>query len=286
MLLSDLPKAAEKRGSVISNHTRKGYKKFARQLIAFLGDRELDNIKRKDIDEWQRWLEKRVSPITANSYKRGLRAMLNRCGYGKLSKRIKLKPEPILRNKAALDSDLDKVLCLASLRDAALILIMAETGCRRAAVAGLKCENVRIWQTANSEHRFAAKVMEKGGREVLLLGGERVSLAVRLWLAVRPFPRAAHLFTRFDKEKPLSNDHITKILAKLKERAKIPKERNINPHSFRHRFAQVMLEKHDLALVSQLMGHADPMTTARVYARRRTDTIATTYFGDDDFILP
>ena len=65
------------------------------------------------------------------------------------------------------------------------------------------------------------------------------------------------------------------IVSAIVEKAGISE--NFTPHSFRHAYATRMYQvTHDLALVQDLLGHANPSTT-RIYAQIYPEDMKATY---------
>jgi integrase/recombinase XerD len=65
--------------------------------------------------------------------------------------------------------------------------------------------------------------------------------------------------------KRLTEDAVGEVLRRLKQRAGV--KGPVNPHAFRHGFAREWLRNGgDIAVLSKVLGHADPSTTMRSYA--------------------
>ena len=63
---------------------------------------------------------------------------------------------------------------------------------------------------------------------------------------------------------PMHPDTVTDWMAKFSERHSLP---HINPHAFRHTMASMLYyNKVDTISISKRLGHAQPSTTANIYA--------------------
>ncbi|MCC6972962.1 MAG: site-specific integrase [Anaerolineae bacterium] len=152
----------------------------------------------------------------------------------------------------------------AGVRDAAILAVLY-AGLRRAEVSTLELGH---WFPGDSR----LVVHGKGRKEraaYLPPGGHR---ALEAWVNLRGFTDGA-LFTRIGKGgvltlAPISSQAVYVILQRRAESAGVE---NITPHDLRRTFVSNLLEAGaDTVIVSKLVGHADPKTTAR-YDRRPED---------------
>jgi integrase len=151
----------------------------------------------------------------------------------------------------------------AGARDTALLAVLIATGMRRAEAAGLKLSDVDL---------ATGKVIirGKGDKErtgYLSAGAQR---AVRDWLAIRG-QAAGALICVINKggaifpERHMSPTAVHYIVRKRAGDAGVA---NMTTHDFRRTFGGELLDAgQDIVVVSDLMGHADPRTTAG-YDRR------------------
>ncbi len=287
-LLLDVPNivSINKYGVIdIKPGTVQAYRLACQSFLKFL---ERDNIKfgklsKKKIFKWSdRWLgEQSISVHTANSYRRSLKAMLRKCGREDLAEPIHQAKPPARESKAMSDENLAKALMYASVRDAAIIMFIRDSGARRGAVCSLRYENFRIWCGDSGDLRMAAKVWTKGDKYDLVLAGHQCATAVNLWLSIRPVQSAEYLFTTSDG-RPLHPQTLNSVFKRLRVQAKIPADENFFPHSLRHRFAQKMLDELDAKVVSQLMGHSKVSTTLDIYGHRDEESLINSYFSRND----
>lgn len=148
----------------------------------------------------------------------------------------------------------------AGIRDRALLLFLADTGCRVGGLLGLKPADVDL-------DRGRAVVYEKGDKTRTVPFTRFTAQMIRAWLAVRPL-QASTLFCGLSDQKratPLTYAGVYQILLRLKRKAGV--QGRVNPHSFRHGFArEYLINGGDLATLAQLMGHTSVTVTASYYA--------------------
>jgi integrase len=272
----------------LSSATIKQYRCSLANLLLFLGDHEMSALLTPDLAAWCDWvhMQPHIRPTTGNSYRRSIRALLRRVDRADLAKGITLRIEPRTVDKAISEEDFARLLSVASVRDAAILLFLAESGCRRGAISRLKVSDLIIAQVGN-EYRVAARTMQKGrhgGRPITVFAGHRAGWALHRWLSSRPFPNAEYVFTSLQNGQPLRPASVSDIIHRLKKRAGIPKSRFVCCHAFRHRFAKAQLERLDLKTVSELMGHSSTRVTER-YINHTVDDLANAFFGDDLFTV-
>jgi len=179
--------------------------------------------------------------------------------------RIRMPTAQRREPKAADLADLKRLLEAAGddragIRDRALLIFLADTGCRVGGLLGLKPSDLDL-------DRGRAIVFEKGDKTRTVPFTRFTAHMIRLWLAVRP-GQAATLFCGLSGQRyatPLTYAGIYQILLRLKRKAGVTGR--VNPHSFRHGFArEYLLNGGDLATLAQIMGHSDVRVTASYYA--------------------
>ncbi len=161
---------------------------------------------------------------------------------------------------------------LAWRRDLAAVLALASSGMRAGELVAL-----RRGDLVAADH--GAYVRGKGNKMRF------VRLSREAWAAVSAYqaetwpdgtPAARNetpVFCRHDRgagdrRLPISTRTLQEIVERLARRAGID-DFHMHPHSLRHHFATRFMEAtHDLAMVQDALGHADPNTT-RVYAKTK-----------------
>lgn len=146
------------------------------------------------------------------------------------------------------------------IRDRAILLFLADTGCRVGGLLGLKPADVDL-------NYGRAVVYEKGDKTRVVPFTRFTAQMIRTWLTVRP-STASTLFCGLSNQKqatPLTYAGVYQILLRLKRKAGV--QGRVNPHSFRHGFArEYLINGGDLATLAQLMGHTNVQVTASFYA--------------------
>lgn len=190
-------------------------------------------------------------------------------------KRIKLK-EPKKFPGCLTDEDVERLVdACATNRDAALILLLRNTGIRRGELLGLHLEDV-LWQK-----RRIFIVRRKNPNGALAKGCEReipiLQNSVNVMAALEHYlnyeypseaERLGHgmLFVNLDGEyrgQPMTADRLNKMIGSLRPKTGI----EAHPHLFRHTFATRMLQaKYPEQYVQQLLGHRSISTTKDIYS--------------------
>lgn len=117
-------------------------------------------------------------------------------------------------------------------RDNALLRFLLETGCRRSEVVGIKVADLDLTNGV-------AHVLGKGNRKRVVSFGPRTSSAIYAYLIERD--RHRHVSSPFlwlGQAGPLSGDALASIVARRARQAGLG---HLNPHRFRHTFADLWL---------------------------------------------
>lgn len=167
--------------------------------------------------------------------------------------------------KGISEEDLVQMFAAAksSPRDLALLLFLADTGCRIGGLAGLTLADLDL-------DARTAIVREKGKRGRLrvrvVFYNPPTATALRDWIAEREiWPGAGRTDRVFVGHKgAMTANGIYQAVVKIGERAGV--RSRCNPHAFRHGLARALLERGlDLARVSRILGHSDVRITSRFY---------------------
>jgi site-specific recombinase XerD len=161
---------------------------------------------------------------------------------------------------------------LELLRDRALMLTLFCTGMRREEVARLDRYDVQDgWADR-------ALITGKGDKERVVFFDERTQSALREYLAARD-DALAPMFLRHDNHRGRSAGHagerwrlspqsVWAIVKRYARAAGVP----ATTHHFRHSKASVLLNRGaSLSEVQDILGHASPETTKRIYAHYQTE---------------
>lgn len=265
---------------VISPATERWLRASARRLAGFLGgDRELDRVTPREVQAWVQWeFGRGVSAVYVNSLLRGVKTL-----YGRLQKNgivsvnpaepVRFVAEPRLSPKGILEDDYRAMASAATnSRDRAILAVLWDSGCRLGGLLSMRVDRMERWNGPGGWPQFALLVVEKGDRPRMVYVGrsEVEGRALAAWLDARPAMGPPGIFLAFDVPlRVMSAVAVQHVLRRLRQAARIPKDRPSNAHSFRHGFAIRMLDEgEDLAAVSQWLGHHSPEFTAARYAVR------------------
>lgn len=170
------------------------------------------------------------------------------------------KPQRGRVPKAISEGDLLRMIEAArdDPRDLALVLFLADTGCRRGGLVGLRLADLAL------DHG-RAWVTEKGDKRRAVFLSEPTIRVLAAWLAVRPAVGHDRVWLSHSTGEPLTGDGAAQVLQRLGKRAGCTGPHGA--HSFRHGFArQWILAGGDLATLADVMGHAEVSTTWAAYA--------------------
>ena len=150
---------------------------------------------------------------------------------------------------------------ILDLRDRAIMLFLADTGCRVGGLCGLRMDDVNLAE-------LQAVVTEKGEKTRVVNFVEMTADALRAWLAARPEVTSDALFLSMNRwgqfKGPLTRITVARMLNRRAENAGI--EGKVNPHSFRHAFARdFLMSGGDLGSLCDIMGHSSVLVTKEFY---------------------
>ena len=239
------------------------YEERVGYVLAFLEERgvvELGAVCPGDLDAYVVGLRRRgLSPSSIAGYIQAIKAFFGWCVLRRHLERSpaehlkKPKLERGGRSKAMDRGDLGRLLGAADgrSRDHAVLLFLADTGCRVGELVKLRVGDVCLEQC---EARVNGK---SGGRWVEFT--ERTAEALRAWLAVRDVDGEAVF--------GMTANAVRLMLRRLGARAGV--KGRVNPHSIRHLVGQAWLDDGaNLELVRQKLGHKDIQVTAMFYSHQ------------------
>lgn len=267
-----------------SQETIKGYRRKLKQFLAFFGDVAVEEIATDDLRRyiahlWERptrWADhpKRkeqkgsLSPYTVASHVRAIKRLFNFLeaeGVIEVNPTRRIRtPDPRQREPKAIT--LQDFLALLAVtegegvldrRDRAIILLLADTGCRVGGLCGLRVQDVDLG-------RGLAMVTEKGDKTRLVPFTKPTSEALQAWLEVHP--QSPWLFVSLGSRAKgaLSPNGVAQMLRRRAKQAGV--RGKVNPHSFRHAFArEYLMDGGDLASLSALLGHKSVEVTRKFY---------------------
>ncbi len=213
-----------------------------------------------------------LSPFTVAGRVRALKRLFNFLVDEELldanpARRIKTPHPRRVIPKGITHADLGRLLDstkaggLLDLRDRAIMLLLADTGCRLSGLCGLRLSDVEL------EARRAL-VTEKGEKTRPVYFLDLTANALGAWLKVRPNADTDALFLSLTRwgtpQGPLTGVTVSRMLSRRAERVGITGK--VNAHSFRHAFARdFLMSGGDLAALSDLLGHSDVLVTKEFY---------------------
>lgn len=226
--------------------------------------------------------QRKARPATVNAYFRILRALTNFClAEGLLTesplKNIRAPKIPKDQIQPFSEEQVQALLDAARRgltpdRDAAIMLLLVDTGMRVSELCGLVMSDI---DRGSGELR----VLGKGNKERTIHMGVKARRA--LWRHLEANRRRAEpsepLFTSFRGHthgSALGISGVEQMIHNAGERANIPSSIRCSPHTFRHTFAINFLRNGgDLFELQELMGHEDP-TILRRYVKYAAQDLA------------
>lgn len=207
--------------------------------------------------------EKNWKPATKRKMIKGVKSFFNwLVKYDVLEKsparaiKTKRLPTYVSRDKAIAERELKDVISYVRFkpRDYALIMFLADTGCRAGGCCGLRVDDIDL-------DTLTASVTEKGNKTRQVAFGQDTANALRAWLLHRPTSAGAYVFSR--TERPLTPPSISVIVRRACKKVGI---RSLGSHSLRHRKGHQLADnKVAPSIAATALGHADPVVTLQNY---------------------
>jgi integrase/recombinase XerD len=280
---------------VVSPNTIKFYSNRLPSLVKILGDKEISEVSLDDLRLWRSKLSKRevkyeghkyhpevqgkLSPYTIRQYVRCAKRFFKWLVEDEKldhnpADRLRMPPKPDIPRKGISKTDLFKIVAAAEescVRDLAIVLFLADTGCRVGGLANLKIENIDL-------KNRRATVFEKGkggnAKKRVVFYGSKTAYALSSLITQRPPDEEINqeaieyvLLSCIKSNgyyKKLSEEGIYRMLKRLAKKWGI--EKGFNPHNFRHGAIRGWLANGmPLSLASQLAGHSSVTVTADIY---------------------
>lgn len=250
--------------------TEYSYRYPIRNMADFCGPaRPLDKIDSATLAEYVLSVRNRPevnSPATIGRYTKTIKAFFNYCvRMGWLDKspadalRYVGTSKRIRKDKAMTDAELEQILDYAKWRprDYALILFLADTGCRAGGAAGLQVQDINF-------EAMTAIVTEKGNKTRTVWFGPETRRALEDWLKRRPRDAGAYVFSMDGAR--LKNAIIGQIIRRITKKIGI---RSLGSHSLRHRKAFQMADHRVVpSVAATALGHESPSILLEFYYPR------------------
>lgn len=245
--------------------TRRAYAQGVEMMRDFIGPaRPVNSIKPAHLIEFQNEVRSRgLSQSTVNKHIKSVKTFFNwLVSIEELpaspAHAIKLKrmSRAIDRDRAMTDAEYAAVLDYVKWkpRDHALILFLADTGCRAGGAAGLRVDDLDL------ENR-TAHVTEKGDKRRPVWFGDECANAIRRWLLARPAAAGPYVFNRDGQQ--ISGRAVSGVVRNACKRVGV---RSLGSHSLRHRKGHQLADAHVAPTVAATaLGHENPQTTLESY---------------------
>lgn len=283
--------------------TARAYAGCLHPLLEVLGPaREADRVRPIELTEYIHDLmsdERGLSEATQQKHIKTIKTFfrwLHRMEISDSDKSKNLRQKRISRqidrNKAMKDDELEAILTYAQYfpRNYAIILFLADTGCRAGGVATLRIgRSIDPDQTPTAPglylDRYMAIVTEKGDKMRPVAFGKKTAGALAEWLLQRP--QADHDFVFTWGKNRLTPEAVSQIVRRACKRVGI---RSLGAHSLRHRKGHQLADSgQPITVAATVLGHSDPMITAMFYYPndwgRALDAMSQLFVEDTDETL-
>ena len=263
----------------LSKNTILAYQSDLADFFEFLGEVNLEDIKRKNFSLFTKHLAR--NNLTPSTITRKIASLKGFFKYLSFKRIIKTNPSNAL-NSPKLPKKLPKVLTITEVdkilqenlsdRDYAIIELLYSAGVRVSELTELELKNIDLAQKT-------VKIFGKGSKERIVPIGQRCCDCIRKYLKKRElialkYNSKPFLFLEEDGKK-ITRQKVYKIIHTLGNGI----DKNISPHTLRHSFATHLLERGaDLRVVQELLGHSSIVTT-QLYTHISKKTLREVYFN-------
>lgn len=245
------------------------YRAGIRVLLDFTGDVAVDVISRQTLLHWHNHLKAEgYAPKTISGYSKGVKRLFSwLVEEGLLEESpagvLKIRERQTQTPKAITEADYQALLGAARLdpRLHLFILLLADTGARVAEIASITLEAIAF---DHRQQRGKIWVEGKGDKGRFVLFGSVVYRELNAYLMYRKETNHPYLFASRATDTHMRPNSLRYALYQAAERAGV--RGRVNPHSFRHRFARIFLQRGgDMASLSRLLGHSSVTITLKYY---------------------
>ncbi|MDB5657347.1 MAG: hypothetical protein JWQ94_4960 [Tardiphaga sp.] len=276
-----------------SKRTAEAYTSALIRFVGFLEGRDVLHATTDDVNLFGGiWLHKQgVTPVSRRPYIAAVREFYK---WLVSTKALSIDPAaglsyPKVGRKLPLMMTLDNAEKLmwapdfstfTGVRDAAILSLLLGCGLRREGVSSLNESNL-VQTDTKGDRRYMLKVIEKGEKERMMPVPREVDMVLRLYLEHEELKRVDRALRDGDQVLFISTNNMTvpaheyigerrrmapkaiwEVVRKHGKAAGIPAAQ-LHPHAMRHLYGTELLESDvDLLVRQELMGHADPKSTA------------------------
>lgn len=230
-----------------------------RQLVQFLGDKDMSEITIDDVARWEKWLNKSRCLNTVRNYITRLRVVADYMALLGVPS-IKAALIPIPRREATVPTFLTPseveamIACSYSLRNAFTISLLYSSGIRLS-------ELIQLNRGQIVDRQFT--VIGKGNKPRLCFIDERTEHLMEHYLRTRE-DRADALIISAQNKARMTPTNVQLLIRNSATRAGITKK--VTPHTLRHSFATNFLRNNgNMRYLSTMLGHAS-LDTTMMYA--------------------
>ncbi len=268
-----------------SNNTIIAYRNNIIQLIEYLNDNKIDDIKKVDYDIIRNYLSYLYNKkYEAKSISRMISSMRRFFKYLKSNSIISNNPMLLISNpkvekklpKYLTINEIEKLLNTpdmsdsVGIRDAFILELLYVSGIRVSELV-----NIKINDITPTEKKI--KILGKGNKERYVLYGSRCMNLLNKYMSIREnflkYPNEYLILSKTGRK--LNTREVRNIINRIKSKAGI--DISISPHTFRHTFATHMLnEGADLRAVQELLGHEN-LSTTTIYTHLTNEKLRRTY---------
>ena len=268
-----------------SNNTIIAYRNNVMQLIEYLNDNKIDDIKKVDYDTIRNYLSYlHGKKYEAKSISRMISSLRSFFKYLKANNIISNNPMLLISNpkvekklpKYLTINEVEKILNTpdmsdsVGIRDAFILELLYVSGIRVSELVNIKLSDVET-----SEKKI--KILGKGSKERYVLYGSRCEELLNKYMCVRnrflKYPNECLILSKTGRK--LNTREVRNIINRIKTKAGV--DISISPHTFRHTFATHMLnEGADLRAVQELLGHEN-LSTTTIYTHLTNEKLRRTY---------
>ena len=268
-----------------SNNTIIAYRNNVMQLIDYLNNNNINDIKKVDYDTIRNYLSYLYNKkYEAKSISRMISSMRSFFKYLKSNSIISNNPMLLISNpkvekklpKYLTINEIEKLLNTpdmsdsVGIRDAFILELLYVSGIRVSELV-----NIKINDITPTEKKI--KILGKGNKERYVLYGSRCMNLLNKYMSIREkFLKYSNEYLILSKTgRKLNTREVRNIINRIKSKAGI--DISISPHTFRHTFATHMLnEDADLRAVQELLGHEN-LSTTTIYTHLTNEKLRRTY---------
>lgn len=252
-----------------SPQTNRQYKLVLDKLVTAIGpERDITLIRYEDLlDYFARLRDKGLKSSTLSGYTSVAKAFFTWCVRRKY---IPSSPaDDIVRrhpgrtpdsSRAVPPDELARMIEYAHItspRNYAMMLFMADTGCRVGGLVSLEIKNLHL-------SGLTAEILEKGETWVDVFFGEKTAAALAAWLDKRPSANHDYVWTGDGPfYTPLTRAGVAAVVNRLAERTDA--SRIWGPHSIRHAVGHAYARQYHVTVTQRKLNHRSPAITIKHY---------------------